>query len=251
MNAHTLILSQLEALRLPLQAAARGDKNAHFTACNRLNAIRDAMIQDQQSEVAKAVTAFTSPVRSSQGDPPAPEKGSVALMVCDQLIGILRSQTRGDRQEAPSSINRIAPESRTVFIVHGHDEANLLRLSALLKERYALKPVVLMDEASGGETVIEKFERMAGDAAFCIVLLTPDDAIGIGDTTVRQARPNAIFELGWFYGRLGRSRVCILMKRGTTLHSDLAGIVRLEFIERVDETVAALERELAKADLLP
>jgi predicted nucleotide-binding protein len=67
---------------------------------------------------------------------------------------------------------------------------------------------------------------------------------------VAQARPNAIFELGWFYGRLGRSRVCNLVKRGTSIQSDLAGIVSIEFIEKVDETVPALEKELRQAGLI-
>jgi hypothetical protein len=55
-----------------------------------------------------------------------------------------------------------------------------------------------------------------------------------------QARPNVIFELGWFYGSLGHSRVCILFKNGTQIHSDLGGISRVQFAD---------ERELVEANM--
>jgi predicted nucleotide-binding protein len=96
--------------------------------------------------------------------------------------------------------------------VHGHDEVNLLKLRALIKDRFGLTPVILMEEASSGQTIIEKFERVASEAAFCLVLITPDDQVSSLQGEATQARPNAIFELGWFYGRLGRARVCILAK---------------------------------------
>jgi predicted nucleotide-binding protein len=34
-----------------------------------------------------------------------------------------------------------------------------------------------------------------------------------------------IFELGFFYGKLGRGRVCVLHKPGTEILSDIAGVV--------------------------
>lgn len=198
--------------------------------------------EDQSSSVKK----FTRAVKSSNGDPPYPEDSEIVLLLCDQLISML--QPKGDQQS--QTINRITPESRTVFIVHGHDEVNLLRLQRLLRERFSLNPVILMDEPSSGQTIIEKFERVANEAAYCIVLVTPDDQIISGKGEAAQARPNVTFELGWFYGRLGRSRVCILCKRGTSIHSDLSGVVRVEFIESVEETVYSLEKEIRQSGIM-
>jgi predicted nucleotide-binding protein len=65
-----------------------------------------------------------------------------------------------------------------------------------------------------------------------------------------QARPNVVFELGWFYGRLGRNRVAMLLKEGTRIHSDLDGVSRIEFIRYVDEKLAAIESELGAAGVL-
>lgn len=141
-------------------------------------------------------------------------------------------------------------ESRTVFIIHGHDELNLLHLKELLRERWQLDPVVLSGEAGRGRTLIEKFEQEAQRAAFALALITPDDVISNRGSEYAQARPNTVFELGWFYARLGRTRVCILLKKGATMHSDLDGISRIEFSRRVNEVVAELERELIDAGVL-
>lgn len=141
-------------------------------------------------------------------------------------------------------------KTKTVFIIHGHDEINLLRLKELLREKWHLDPLVLKSEADTGRTLIEKFEQEAQRAGFAIALLSPDDKIKDSKTQYSQPRPNVIFELGWFYGRLGREKVCILSKKGTTLHSDLNGIMRKDFKDSVEEIANELEIELKKAGLI-
>lgn len=74
--------------------------------------------------------------------------------------------------------------------------------------------------------------------------------INISDAQYPQARPNVIFELGWFYGRLGREKVCILFKKGTKMHSDLDGISRIEFNNLINEKVIEdIRKELKEAGL--
>jgi predicted nucleotide-binding protein len=66
-----------------------------------------------------------------------------------------------------------------------------------------------------------------------------------------QARPNVLFELGWFYGRLGPGRVTIVQKgAGTELPSDLRGIVTLVYDKDVKEVLLDLRAELDTAGLL-
>lgn len=145
---------------------------------------------------------------------------------------------------------QVKPISNCVFIVHGHDELNLLRTKELLRERWALEPVVLSGQPGKGRTIIEKFEDEAQRASFAFVLLTPDDVIQKDENEYSQARPNVIFELGWFYGRLGRDRVCILFKEDTKIHSDLDGLSRIQFKDSVTESMAEIETELVEAGLL-
>jgi predicted nucleotide-binding protein len=142
------------------------------------------------------------------------------------------------------------PATGAVFIVHGRDELNLLRLKELIRDRWRLEPIVLAAKPGKGRTLIEKFEDEAQRAAFAFVLLTPDDVVETESGSYAQPRPNVVFELGWFYGRLSRSRVCILFKKGTRIHSDLDGISRVQFAESVDEAVDEIERELVEASVL-
>ncbi len=149
--------------------------------------------------------------------------------------------------DVPASIS--SPEPR-IFIIHGRDEANLLKLKNLLSERWKLRSIVLLVKAGGGRTIIEKFEQEANKADYAIALLTDDDLVASEQRTYVQPRPNVIFELGWFYGRLGRSRVCILSKKGIKIHSDLHGINRIDFARSVEEKVGEIERELKAAKLV-
>lgn len=160
-----------------------------------------------------------------------------------------------DILESASSVNRAPVQAEssattntgTVFIVHGHDELNVLRLKDLIRDRWRLEPVVLAAKPGKGRTIIEKFEDEARRAAYAFVLLTPDDVVETHSGSYAQARPNVVFELGWFYGRLGRSRVCILFKKGTHIHSDLDGVLRVQFAESVEEVLVEMERELIEA----
>ena len=100
--------------------------------------------------------------------------------------------------------------SKDVFIIHGHNEAKRRELESLLKEKFKLNPIILIDKPDQGMTIIEKFEKYACNCSYAFALFTPDDIITSGKQQYFQARPNVIFELGWFYANLGRSRVCIL-----------------------------------------
>jgi predicted nucleotide-binding protein len=110
-----------------------------------------------------------------------------------------------------------------IFIIHGHDEVNLLRFKEVLRDKWKPQPIVLMGKPGKGRTLIEKFEQEAQRAVFAFAILTPDDWVSLDEVEYAQARPNVVFELGWFFGRLRREKVCILLQRGTRIHSDLDG----------------------------
>jgi predicted nucleotide-binding protein len=106
----------------------------------------------------------------------------------------------------------------------------------VLKER-GFDPLVLVDTTNSGAVPIDKFVRSAAKCAFAIALFTPDDFVGAGKAGIRQARPNVLFELGWFYGRFGPSRTPIVKQTKTAIPSDLAGILSRDFIENVSEVM--------------
>ncbi len=166
---------------------------------------------------------------------------------------VLNRDGPGQTQRLHSALPSIPPgTSPPVFIIHGHDIDNLGQLTTLMKDKWGLTPIILKGEPGKGRTIIEKFLEEAERAVFTIALLTPDDAIMLADSRYAQARPNVTFELGWFYGRLGRERVCILFRKGTKIHSDLDGISRIEFHKSVteDHVVQEIEREMVGAGVI-
>ena len=116
-------------------------------------------------------------------------------------------------------------QSSDIFIVHGHDEAAKLEVWRFI-EKLSLHPIILHEEPDRGKTIIEKFEHHS-DVGFAVVLLTPDDVGHPKDIleSKPRARQNVVLELGYFIGKLGRSRVCALMKGGIEIPTDLSGIL--------------------------
>ena len=91
--------------------------------------------------------------------------------------------------------------------------------------------MVLHEQANIGRTIIEKFEEHA-QVGFAVVLLTPDDVGAFRDDKSKQkpwARQNVIFEFGYLIGKLGRKRVCALVKGDVEKPSDYNGVLYISF----------------------
>lgn len=158
-----------------------------------------------------------------------------------------RLQTRALLFEFRSDVRAYPqPTGKKVFIIHGRAEGKWRELRDLLEDRYQQEVVVLEEEVDGGSTLIDKFITVANESCYAFALLTPDDFAKNGDTTVFQARPNVLFELGWFYGRFGPGRVSILKQRGTAIPSDLDGILSIDFTDKVSEGLIKIENELQR-----
>ncbi|UFZ06126.1 nucleotide-binding protein [Bradyrhizobium ontarionense] len=120
--------------------------------------------------------------------------------------------------------------NKEVFIVHGRDEAAKEAVARVV-ERAGLKPIILHEQPNNGKTVIEKFEKHGAAAGFAVVIATPDDVGGLAvapPTEPRlfpRARQNVIGEMFWFAGRLGREKVCALVKGDVDMPSDFAGLI--------------------------
>lgn len=143
----------------------------------------------------------------------------------------------------------IIPNSNKIFIVHGHDEGALQSLARFL-EKLKLEVIILKEQPNQGRTIIEKYEQSAEEVGFAVVLLTPDDvgaATSVSDQQHR-ARQNVVFELGYFAGKLGRGRVCLLRKGDVEMPSDLFGVVYTE-MDGAEGWKQALVREMKAAKL--
>jgi len=152
-------------------------------------------------------------------------------------------------QEIKDLLSGVSLVNRKVFVVYGHDDTARTQLEALLR-RWDLDPIILDQQASGGQTIIEKLEEYSSDIGYAIVLATPDDEgkSKAEDNYKSRVRQNVVLELGMFLSKLGREKVAILLKEGTNFEkpSDIQGLIYIPFQSKVDEVSISLIRELSR-----
>ena len=121
------------------------------------------------------------------------------------------------------------PDKTKVFIVHGHDEAPRETVARFIGQQ-GLEAVILHEQANAGMTIPEKLIKH-GNVGFAVVLLTPDDLGRAASDTIDRprARQNVILELGYFVGRLGRDKVCALLKGDIEMPTDYVGVVYVKW----------------------
>lgn len=135
----------------------------------------------------------------------------------------------GEEKKDERIIPKKASSSNKIFIVHGRNQG-IKEAVARFVEKLDLEAVILHEKPSKGRTIIEKFSDYS-DVYFAIVLLTADDIGKIKDSSEDskpRARQNVIFELGYFLGKLGRSRVCALYEEGVEIPSDYKGVIFIQ-----------------------
>ncbi len=168
-----------------------------------------------------------------------------ALQIAIDLVPMQAAIPPASEPETPS---------RKVFVVHGHDELAKNALEGFLGE-IGLEPIVLHRQPDKGRTIIEKFEAHS-DVGFAFVLLTPDETAYLATEedkesaerkTKKRARPNVLFEFGFFVGKLGRTRVCCLYTGDVELPSDVSGLLYKQYENSVEETFWPLQKELRAA----
>lgn len=140
-----------------------------------------------------------------------------------------------------------------IFVVHGHDHTALEQLELVLR-RLNLDPYILQNNDGQTKTIIEALEQQIyKEAAFGIVLLTPDD-FGYSkakgeDERQPRARQNVVLEMGMVFASLGRDRMVILKKGALEIPSDIDGVLRLEFNDHVKEVAVKLATRMKNAGI--
>lgn len=126
------------------------------------------------------------------------------------------------------AVQRVFALAQDVFIVHSHDDVSRETVARLI-EHLGLHPVILRDLPANGRAIIDQIEHYAR-IGFVVALLTQDE-VSYPKNQPRQkeyqAQQNVIFELGFFIGELGRSRVCALYQEGVEILADYRGVLHI------------------------
>lgn len=161
-------------------------------------------------------------------------------------LGLLKMKLSSTGKQAvqpgATMVDSLNSSNRRVFIIHGHDETNRLRLENMIR-KLELEPIVMLDERPVGlTTFLDKFENLARTCAFAVALITKDDCVLKDGVQVWQGRPNAMFEIGWFCNYFNRKRIILLVQSGTAVWSDLQGVEYVSFETDVNSTFQDLHQ---------
>jgi len=135
-------------------------------------------------------------------------------------------------QAGETTVAKMKTNFSQVFMVHGHEENVKVRVARFI-ERLGFEPIILHEQASGGNTIIEKIEAYT-NVGFGIVLYTGCDVGGkLSETPTLKlrARQNVVFEHGYLIGKIGRNNVCALVKGALETPNDISGVVYIQFDE--------------------
>ena len=169
------------------------------------------------------------------------EIDSVILELEDGNLNVMNKDIIGD--------DHMSSHEDNVFIVHGRD-GNIKENVANFFRELGIHPIILHEQPNKSRTIIEKFEAYS-NVKYAVVLLTPDDLGGLKSNPNElspRARQNVVFEMGYFFGSLGRGKVCALLSPGVERPSDIDGIMYIP-LDQSDEWKGSLFRELKAAQL--
>jgi hypothetical protein len=205
-----------------ISSAVVEDFSLHVDTPLSLEDLAKLPLNSRQVVLNTCVTAL------SIGDRDLEVSGSNAqevLEVSKGLAGFLLTAGQ-DAFMRPAKVRRKRSDPRKkVFVVHGHDEGSREAVARFL-EKIGFEAIILAEQTNDGRAIIEKFEDHAEEAVYAVVLATPDDIGGPkSGPAAPRPRQNVIFELGFFVGRLGRGRVCLLRKGDLEGFSDFQGVV--------------------------
>ncbi|MFK4539846.1 CRP/FNR family cyclic AMP-dependent transcriptional regulator [Bradyrhizobium ottawaense] len=175
-----------------------------------------------------------------------------ATVFCDEDAVVLKIEEPKFSEIAtrfPEIWRRVAQEvarrleQRNVFIREPNEKirvfvissAEALPVARAIQSAFAHDPFATVVWADGVFRVtnytLESLENELDRSDFAVAIAHPDDRTEVRDEDWPTPRDNVVFELGFFMGRLGRSRAILMEPRATRvkLPSDLAGVTTISY----------------------
>lgn len=148
----------------------------------------------------------------------------------------------------PEIATQIELPSPQIFI--GHGRSLLWRdLKDHLADQHNYKVHAYESGARAGHAIRDVLEEMLQQSSCAILVMTGEDETTDGELRARQ---NVVHEVGLFQGKIGFSRVIVLVEEGVEIFSNIQGVNQIRFSrgnirETYGEVLGALRREFGDA----
>ncbi len=209
--------------------------------------------QENLEDGVKLYRGFLLSLRGELQDCPkdviAPEIIEAQTKIEPQNDPINRPKEKTEIIETVSDNSQQIHQQKT-FIVFGKDELNSLRLEKVLRGLGNLNLELLNSNVSKDEHLVERLERDARWDSCALFLFTPEDFTKKNGGKTSLAKPEFIFSLGWFCGKFGFERVCILAKKGAKLPAGLADLTCIEFEYSVSDAETEIAQKLKELGMI-
>lgn len=132
-------------------------------------------------------------------------------------------------------------KAQRIFISHGSSK-NWMQVQSYIEKDLEIDTLELAQEPNKGRTVLQKLNEESDKCSYAVVVMTGDDIISEDET---RARENVLHEIGFFQGKYGLEKVCLLYEEGTNIPSNIHGLVYIPFPKNIiTATFGSLSREL-------
>jgi len=218
-----------------LKSKFNNEENEYKESYDNVNSI-GVFFSGEENGLYEEIESFKSNVKNKINN----------LQSLLKRVELLKSEI-GKESIKGEKMNEYNYNDSDIFIVHGHNN-EIKESVARLLENQNLNPIILHEKPNQGRTIIEKFEHNTQNTGFAVILLTDDDKGKAKSDLKLKMRPrqNVVLELGYFIGKLGRSRICPLYTKGVELPNDFSGVVYNE-IDSNDAWKLKLIKELKAA----
>lgn len=152
----------------------------------------------------------------------------------DQIFEIRANFQLENPTSRESTFNR-------VFVTHGRS-SDWREVQSHIERDVELATMELAQEPNSGMTVIEKLIDGASRCDSAVIVMTGDDLTSDGQP---RSRENVMHEIGYFQGKYGRAKVCLLHEEGVSIPTNLSGVVYIAYPKgMVSAGFHVLSREL-------
>lgn len=178
--------------------------------------------------------------------------GSKSFHTFPAIFSELINEITSSRIDLNSAKSRVTPKppieiASRVFVGHGRNPI-WSRVVTFLQDECGVSCKTFESDTHIGEHVVSVLTTLSEASDFAVMILTAEDETADG---TKRARQNVLHEIGLFQGRLGFTKVALLVQKGVEGFSNILGVQYIQFHENeISQTFYELRRVLQREGVI-